>query len=148
MPTLYREYLRGRAALARYTPEGAREAVQAFETALRNDPAYALARAGLAMAAADMYLRFAPAEDLDRWGQRAEEEARAALELDSNLAEAHLARAAVARKREFDWNATVTASRQALALNPNLDQARFFVAAAYYHTGYMQEALIENGERP
>jgi len=139
----YQDYLRGRAALVRYTPEGTQEAVQAFEGALRNDSAYALARAGLAMASADMYLRFAPTADLERWGERAEEEARAALDLDSNLAEAHLARAAVARKREFDWNATVTAGRLALALNPNLDQARFFMAAAYYHNGYMQEALIE-----
>ena len=95
------------------------------------------------MASADMYLRFAAAADLERWGERAEEEARAALDLDSNLAEAHLARAAVARKREFDWNTTMTAGRRALALNPNLDEARFFVAAAYYHNGYMQEALIE-----
>ena len=139
----YKEYLRGRAALMRYTPDGTREAVQAFEGALRNDSAYALARAGLAMASADMYLRFAAAADLEHWGERAEEEARAALDLDSNLAEAHLARAAVARKREFDWNATMTAGRRALALNPNLDEARFFVAAAYYHNGYMQEALIE-----
>ena len=101
------------------------------ERALQRDPAYTLARAGLAMACADMYLRFAPAADVERWGERAETEARAALDLDSDLAEAHLARAAVARKREFDWNATVVASRRALALNPNLDQARFFVAAAY-----------------
>ena len=48
--TAYAEVLRGRAALVRYTPEGTREAVQAFEGALRNDSAYALARAGLAMA--------------------------------------------------------------------------------------------------
>jgi tetratricopeptide (TPR) repeat protein len=54
-----------------------------------------------------------------------------------------LARAAVARKREFDWNATVAESRRALVLNPNLDQARFFMAAAYYHLGYMEEAVIE-----
>jgi hypothetical protein len=37
----------------------------------------------------------------------------------------------------------VTASRRALLLNPNLDQARFFMSAAYYHLGYMEEALIE-----
>jgi DNA-binding winged helix-turn-helix (wHTH) protein/tetratricopeptide (TPR) repeat protein len=139
----YRDYLRGRAALVRYTPEGTQEAIQAFEAALGNDPGYALARAGLAMGSADMYLRFARENDVDRWGQRADEEARAALDLDPNLAEAHLARAAVARKREFDWNATITEGRRALALNPNLDQARFFIAAAYYHNGYMQEALIE-----
>lgn len=80
---------------------------------------------------------------VERWGARTESEARAALDLDPDLAEAHLARAAVARKREFDWNATMEASRRALVLNPNLDQARFFMAAAYYHLGYMEEALIE-----
>ncbi|HXH07109.1 MAG TPA: winged helix-turn-helix domain-containing protein [Vicinamibacterales bacterium] len=56
----YEMYLRGRAALAEYTPEGARRAISAFERALEHDAAYALARAGLAMACADMYLRFAP----------------------------------------------------------------------------------------
>ena len=139
----YGEYLRGRAALVLYTPEGARNAVHAFEAALHNDSGYALARAGLAMAAADMYLRFAPSTEVEQWGVRAEAEARAALTLDPDLAEAHLARAAVARKREFDWNETVSAGRRALALNPNLDQARFFIAGAFYHNGFMQEALIE-----
>jgi tetratricopeptide (TPR) repeat protein len=139
----YRDYLRGRASLVKYTPEGTRSAIASFEEALQRDPGYALARAGLAMASADMYLRFAPSDEVERWGERAETEARAALALDSDLAEAHLARAAVARKREFDWHATVTSARRALVLNPNLEQARFFIAAAYYHHGYMDEALIE-----
>ena len=139
----YRDYLRGLAALVKYTPQGTLEAIQAFESALQQDSTYVLARAGLAMACADMCLRFAPAADVERWGARAEAEARTVLSLDPDLAEAHLARAAVARKRDFDWNATVAASRRALALNPNLDQARFFMAAAYYHNGYMEEALIE-----
>jgi DNA-binding winged helix-turn-helix (wHTH) protein/tetratricopeptide (TPR) repeat protein len=139
----YVEYLRGRAALVKYTPAGTLGAIASFEGALQRDPAYALARAGLAMAAADMYLRFAPADEVERWGERAETEARAALAQDPDLAEAHLARAAVARKREFDWNATVTSGHRALVLNPNLEQARYFIAAAYYHHGYMDEALIE-----
>ena len=118
-------------------------AIRAFESALQLDPRYAQARAGLAMAAADMHLRYATGRDVEDWGKRAEAAARAALEIDPELAEAHLARAAVARKLEFDWNATMTASRRALVLNPNLEQARFFMAAAYYHLGYMEEALIE-----
>jgi DNA-binding winged helix-turn-helix (wHTH) protein/TolB-like protein len=126
----YGEYLRGRAFLVKYTREGTQSAIEAFERALQRDPGYTLARAGLAMACADMYLRFARSDEVERWGERAEAEARTALALDSDLAEAHLARAAVARKREFDWNATITAGRRALVLNPNLDQARFFVAAA------------------
>ncbi len=139
----HHDYLRGRAALVKQTLDGTLEAVRAFEGALQRDPKYALARAGLAMACADMYLRFAPASEAERWGSHADAHVRAALDLDPDLAEAHLARAAVARKREFDWKATVEASRRALVLNPNLDQARFFMAAAYYHLGYMEEALIE-----
>jgi tetratricopeptide (TPR) repeat protein len=118
-------------------------AVEAFERALDRDSEYVLARAGVAMASAEMYLRYAAASDVERWGERTEEAARLALDIDPDLAEAHLARAAVARKREFDWNATMAASRRALLLNPNLDQARFFMAAAYYHLGFMEEALIE-----
>ncbi len=139
----YEEYLRGRAALVKYTPQGTRDALVAFEAAIARDAGYALARAGLAMASADMYLRFAPSTEVERWGERAETEARTALNLDADLAEAHLARAAVARKREFDWNLTMEESSRALVLNPNLDQARLFMAAAYYHLGYMEEATIE-----
>ena len=139
----YQAYLRGRAALVAYTPAGTQQAVEAFRTALERNDSYTLARAGLAMACADMYLRFAKSEDADRWGTCADAEARAALDVDPDLAEAHLARAMVARKREFDWSSAIAASRRALVLNPNLDQAHFISAAAYYHLGYMEEALIE-----
>ena len=139
----YEDYLRGRADLVRYRPEATRRAIEDFEKALEKDPGYALARAGLAMACADMFLRFAPSGEAERWGERAEAEVRTALHLDPNLAEAHLARAAAARKREFDWATVLSASQRALVLNPNLEQAHFFIGAAYYHLGYFQEALIE-----
>ena len=139
----YSDYLRGRAELVKYTPAGTLAAVAAFERALARDPDYGLARAGLAMASADMYLRFAASQEVERWGERADAEARTAIESNPHLAEAHLARAAVARKRDFDWSATLSSARQALTLNPNLEQARFFMAAAYYHNGFMEEARIE-----
>ena len=139
----YAWYLAGRTELFRYTPTGARDAVVAFERALALDPGYTLARAGLAMASADLYLRFAPEAELEQWGERAEREALAAIVQDPDLAEAHLARAAVFRKREFDWQETIAASRRALVLNPNLDQPRYFIAAALYHQGLMDEALAE-----
>lgn len=145
----YEEYLRGTAALVLYTPDGTRRAVKAFEAALDRDASFVLARAGLAMACADMFLRFAPADEVEPWGQRAEEMARIALELDPALADAHLARAAVARKREFDWSVVLSASDRALVLNPNLPQAHFFRAAALYHLGYMEDAIVEveNGRK-
>ena len=139
----YEAYLQGRAALVEYTPAGTLRAVSAFQAALKQNDRYTLARAGLAMACADMYLRFAKSEDADRWGVCAEAEARAALDVDPDLAEAHLARAMVARKREFDWSGAISASRRALVLNASLDQAHFISAAAYYHLGYMEEAIIE-----
>ena len=90
-----------------------------------------------------------PPEEVERWAGRAETEARTALALDPDLAEAHLARAAVARKREFDWGAAIESSRRALLLNPNLPQAHLIIAAAYYHLGYMEEASIalDHGRR-
>jgi DNA-binding winged helix-turn-helix (wHTH) protein/TolB-like protein len=139
----YESYLQGRAALVEYTPAGTQRAIAAFQTALQQNAGYTLARAGLAMACADMYLRFAKSEDAERLGACAESEARTALDADPDLAEAHLARAMVARKREFDWGSAISASQRALVLNPNLDQAHLISAAAYYHLGYMEEATIE-----
>jgi serine/threonine-protein kinase len=142
-PAAYEAYLRGRAQLARMSEAGTREAVEDFGRALALDPRYALARAGLAMASADMHLRFARGEEVAAWGQRAEQEAARALELDPALAEAHLARAAVARKTDFDWSVVLEESAKALELNPNLDLARYFRAAAFYHLGLFDDATGE-----
>ena len=142
----YEAYLRGRSELARVTEDGTRAGIAAFERALALDSTYALARAGLAMASADMHLRFATGDEVKPWGVRAEREAGRALELDPGLAEAHLARAAVARKADFDWDLTLEETRKALELNPNLDLARYFRAAAFYHLGLMDRAEEELGQ--
>lgn len=141
----YVAYLAGREALLRYTPEGAAVAISHFERALVLDPQYVLARAGLAMASADMYLRFARDTEVQRWGERAERDAAEAIALDPDLAEAHTARAAVYRKREFDWEQAIAESGRATTLNPNLDQPHFFAAAAFYHLGLMEQATTELG---
>jgi DNA-binding winged helix-turn-helix (wHTH) protein/TolB-like protein len=145
----YQAFTMGRGELARQTPDGTRRAVAEFERALAMDPSFALARSGLALASADMHLRFASGGEAAEWGERAEREAIRSLELDADLAEAHLARAAVLRKREFDWDETIAASHRALVLNPNLDQAHYFTAAAFYHLGLMDQAIgaVERGRR-
>ncbi len=139
----YEAFLRGRAELARLSEPGARAAVSAFEQSLAFDSNYALAHAGLAMASADMHLRFATGAEVNEWGERARREAARALALDSNVAEAHLAQAAVYRKSEFDWDATIRESRRALALNPSLDLPHYFIAGAYYHLGLLERAEAE-----
>lgn len=139
----FEAFLRGRAELARLSEPGARAAVAAFDQALAFDSNYALAHAGLAMASADMHLRFAKGAEVEEWGARARREAARALALDSNMAEAHLAQAAVYRKSEFDWDATILESRRALALNPSLDLPHYFIAGAYYHLGLLDRSDAE-----
>ena len=55
------------------------------------------------------------------WDARAREEAGRALQLDPDLAEAHVALAAVHRFQEYDWDTVIRESRRALELNPSLD---------------------------
>jgi serine/threonine protein kinase/lipopolysaccharide biosynthesis regulator YciM len=133
----YELNLLGRSQLLRYDKEGTLAAIDAFEKALALDPEYALAQAGLAMACADMHLRYASSSDVKAWGERAEKEAYNAVKLDPNLAEAHLALAAIARKGDFNWEKTIQESRRALELNSNLDLPHYFIAAAYYHLGLL-----------
>ena len=61
----YELYVRGRSHLMRYTKEGTLAAVEAFEGAGRLDQNYALAHAGLAMASAQMRIRFAPETEVN-----------------------------------------------------------------------------------
>lgn len=142
----YEWYLRGRAQLSRYNREGTLAAIDAFEEALRQDANYALARAGLAIANAEMQLRYAPSSEGKQWGKRAKEEAEAALRSDSNLAEAHEALAAVFRYSEFNWYNTIQESRLALELNPTLDLPHYYLGAAYYHLGLLELSKREAQE--
>jgi serine/threonine protein kinase/TolB-like protein len=145
----YELYLLGRSKLVRYTREDTLAAVKAFEDALRLDRNYALAHAGLAEASAQMRIRFARPEEVQSWDERAKEAANRALGLDANLAEAHEALAAVYRNSEFNWEQTIVESDRALLLNPNLEQPRYYRAAAFYHLGLLElvEAEVSEGLR-
>jgi tetratricopeptide (TPR) repeat protein len=143
----FEAYMRGRLELARGTKEGALAAILAFENALRRDSTYALARAGLAMASADMHLRYA-SSDVPQWGARARREAQQALALDSNLAETHQALAAVYGKTEFNWERTIEEGRRALALNPSLELPYYYLARALSHLGLLQSADSVLSEAP
>ena len=136
----YDFYLRGRASLAHFTyaTEELMRAVDFFERALRLDPNYALAHAGLAEAGARIFNSLAPDENRERWRERAEREARAALELDSDLAEAHEALAAVYSYTDFEWDRAIEASRRALELNPSLEFPHQLLRGAYFHLGLFE----------
>jgi serine/threonine protein kinase len=146
-PAAYELYLKGRTELPRLTRESTLAAVDAFESALRQDPNYALAHAGLTMSCALMRLRYASEGQVANWEERAHQEAQRALQLDANLAEAHEALAAVYRSAEFDWTRVVEESYRALELNRSLEMPHYYLAVAFYHFGLFDlvEAEVRAG---
>jgi DNA-binding winged helix-turn-helix (wHTH) protein/TolB-like protein/tetratricopeptide (TPR) repeat protein len=139
----YQLYMRGRSRLPPLSKSEALAAISDFEGALALDSSSALTHAGLAMASATIRSRFAQSSEVRTWEERAKQEARRALELDPNLAEAHEALAAVYRHTDFDWEHTIEESRRALELNPNLELPHQFLAAAFYHVGLLEQADAE-----
>ncbi|HVH56357.1 MAG TPA: tetratricopeptide repeat protein [Vicinamibacterales bacterium] len=117
----YWTYVQGRRDWNRRTPESLRAAARLFTRAFELDPAFALAYAGAADAETLIgYYRAAPLEESLA---RAEANARRALALNDNLAEAHAALGQVFATR-WDWTHADLEYRRALDLNPNYATAR------------------------
>jgi tetratricopeptide (TPR) repeat protein len=118
----YELILRGRAQREKSSPENLKSAVEFYKQASALDPSYALPHAELSiiygLLAASSLVN--PREYLPQ----AEAEARQALALDANLADAHYA-LANAEMNQLNWAAAGPAFERAIALNPNLARARW-----------------------
>ena len=118
-PEAYDAYLKGRYYLSNQfsTAQPLNMAKTYFEEAVRKDPGFAPAYAGLA----DAYLYLAvfrqmPAESAHR---QAEEALRHALTLDDSIGEAHDTLAVLSWRANWDWDATERELNQAIALVPS-----------------------------
>ena len=114
-PAAYESYLKGRYLWNKRTEEGMRRSIAFYEEAIRQQPHYAMAYAGIA----DSYVMLAcrgmvPAKETFRKGKTA---ARNALELDPDLAEAHGSLAHV-RLHDWDWAGLERDFQRAIELNP------------------------------
>jgi serine/threonine-protein kinase len=119
-PTLdaeaYRLYLKGRYFWNRRTEEGLAKSREHFRLAIDRDPAFALAYAGLADAFHVLpFWGLLPPVDAFAQGKAA---ARAALQLDPRLAEAHAALAYALFWFDWDWPTAQAEFRAALDLDP------------------------------
>ena len=124
----YQLYLKGRALLYQRGPSipAGRDCL---EEALRLDPEYALAHAGLADALVMLgYYGFVPPGETM---PQAKEAASRAAELAPDLAETHSALAGVALLYDWDWATAEHEFLQALQLNPRYTQARGWYALFY-----------------
>ena len=138
----FQYYMQGRSVIHRRTREDMLTAIRYYEKAIREDPNYALAYAGLAEAYGNLgvYGYIAPIE-----GRRKEEEtARQALTLDENLAEAHVVLGhAYTTFAPSNFLLGDRELRHAVELGPSLALAHFYLGFSLTRQGRLDESLVE-----
>ena len=137
-PEAYEAYLRGRSYLELFTPPDLETAQQYFELALKEDPNYALAHAGIsAVWARRVVAAVVPAREAAAgWKEAAER----AVELDDTLAEAHGQLAQAMTWVDWDWEGAEAEYQRAIALNPSYAEARVFYSHFLTAMGRAEEA--------
>jgi TolB-like protein/DNA-binding winged helix-turn-helix (wHTH) protein/Tfp pilus assembly protein PilF len=134
-PEAYNAYLLGAFFARRRSGPAIEKAIEHFQDAIRIDPNYARAYAGLANAYVEREI----------WGGvgvgKSIHEIRAAtlkaLELDDELPEGHALLARIHFQYDWDWQGTETEYKRAIELNPNLadtyDYYAFYLQAMSRH---------------
>ena len=126
-------YLKGRYFWNKRDPQNLNLSVQYFQQAIARDPGYALAYAGLA----DAY---------GLLGEFAQAKAAAekALELDSELAEAHASLGLIDPFLDWNWKDSKAHFEKAIARNPNYATAHHWYGEVYLMPmGRIEDALAE-----
>jgi TolB-like protein/DNA-binding winged helix-turn-helix (wHTH) protein/Tfp pilus assembly protein PilF len=141
-PAAHELYLKGRYFWNKRDQAGLDKAVEYFQQAIAKDPGYAAAYAGLA----DAYVlgggnQLVPMAEVM---PKAKAAAEKALELDSNLAEAHASLGLIAPFLDWNWADAKRHFERAIALNPNYATAHHWYAEAYLMPmGRADEAIAE-----
>ena len=133
-------YLRGRSLFEERTVPAALDAIRSYESALREDPKFALAQAGIAET--QFVLLDYDYEPAGTLVARANQSAQAAIRLDPKLAEGYTALAAV-RESVWDFKGAERAYRRALEANPRFSRAHRWYAGLILQFGRYDEALEE-----
>jgi serine/threonine protein kinase/Flp pilus assembly protein TadD len=132
----YDYYLKGRQFFHQFRRKSFDFARQLFARAIVIDPNYALAYAGVADCCAFIYLWWDASDDNRK---EAEIASRKAVELDPELAEAHVSRGlAFQMTRRYDE--AHKEFETAIHLNPKIFDAYYFYARLRYQRGEMEEA--------
>lgn len=137
-PDVYEDYLKGRFALNRTTPD-VEASVRYFEAAIAKDASFAPAYSGLGASHAVLSSVFGGGLPVDGLAKAAQAAGRA-LELDATIAEAHLVLGDVALRR-WQWTDAEAHNRRALDLDPNNAAAHAGRARWLFSQGRTDEAL-------
>jgi TolB-like protein/Tfp pilus assembly protein PilF len=135
----YRLYLKGRYHWNKRNPEAMRKAIEYFHKALESDPGYALAYAGLADTYNHMsFLNVVPPREAM---PKAKNAAQKALEMDGQLAEAHVSLGYASFTYDGDWPAAGNHFERALGMNPSYSRTHTFYAFYLSSLGRHEQAL-------
>jgi len=139
-PKAHDDYLEG-SYLDKGTSSQQRKALEYFEDAIRIDPNYAAAYAGLA----DYYWSN---QELPPGGRmpKAKEYAQRALGLDPNSADAHIALGAIHFFADWDWPAAEKEFKRAIELSPSDVEAHRTYSVYLAAMGRADEALAESAK--
>jgi serine/threonine protein kinase/Flp pilus assembly protein TadD len=130
-------YLRGRQFFHQFRRKGFDFARQMFARAIEVDPEYARAYAGIADCCSFLYMYWDSSQANLR---QADEASQKALELDSDLAEAHASRGlAASLSKRYDEAAQEFET--AMRLEPNLFEPYYFFARNFYAQGNLERAV-------
>jgi TolB-like protein/Tfp pilus assembly protein PilF len=113
----YNLYLKGRWFWNKWTDEDIKKGIKYYQQAINADPDYALAYAGLAEAYNTLSF-YGQMYQADAY-PKARELAEKALEIDPELADAHIALAFVKTYYDWDWKGGEESFRKAISLDPH-----------------------------
>jgi Tfp pilus assembly protein PilF len=121
--------------------EDFQQAIKCFEQAVQEDPTYARAYAGLADSYALLggYSTYPQKQFTPKAGAAALK----ALQLDDNLAEAHVSLALIAQNYDWDWKTAEQEYRQAIQLDPNYATAHHLFVEFLSYQGRFEESFEE-----
>ena len=134
-------YLRGKHYWDRRDKDNIPRAIALFEQAIEKDHIYALAYAGLAHCYA---VSPTPAYGMVKTRaamESATAAAKKALEIDPNLAEAHIALGMVQLRYDWNWNAAEKSFTRAIELQPDSASAYYWYSNVLGITGRVKEAI-------
>ncbi|MFQ5511177.1 MAG: protein kinase [Candidatus Krumholzibacteriia bacterium] len=133
----YDLYLRGRQFFYQWQRKSIEYALEMFKRAIKRDPNYSLAYAGMADCYSVLFT------DFDRNKENLERSLAAsqqALELDADLAEAHAARGFAVSSLNKQYDEGAREFETAIRLNPKLFEAYYFYARSCRTQGKMEKA--------
>jgi TolB-like protein/DNA-binding winged helix-turn-helix (wHTH) protein/Tfp pilus assembly protein PilF len=139
-PRAYELLLKGQFLYRTAETENQKKAVEYYQQAIALDPNYALAYVKLSKAYQNLLGK--STIDPQEFTPKARAAAQKALELDENLAEAHLA-AAIFHLEKWDWAAYRQNLERAIELSPNSAEAHSSYAHYLSMAGRHEEALVE-----